>query len=408
VRRTLGSLLALLLTTTGPAIAFASGNLGVAVQVLPALNEPTSSSDPHSTNLTFLLKPGESASRVLQVQNTGNVPGKFSLRLAYSHLVNGVPVFDETKASEIEPWFSLGNSTLVIPPGSTANTSVKLSIPKGTPIGIHEGTIFITADPVNATSGTKGSKAVIKSNVRIALSFFLGIGDTSQIVTLFAIEGVSESFLNAQPLLLVRIRNTGKLPIAPSGSIVLEDPHHIFTVGAPITFNSGTIEPGLVSEVAVPLPRTIPEGSWSALTTVNQGTVQQSQRQMIIIHKVKPKNFLGILFKIILVLIFSLLVIFGLTLLRRKSDSQKNSKSDLGDAKNIDLESLLLDIQAREEEPMKKRDRKKVATKKVATKKKVAKKAPTKKAPTKKAPAKKAPTKKAPAKKAPAKSSKKA
>lgn len=400
--QTLRALLALTLIFLGSSQAFAAGNLGVAVQVLPAPNDQTSSTDPHSTNLTFLLKPGESASRLLQVKNTGNVPGLFTLRLAYSHLVNGIPVFDETKESEIAPWFSLGSSTLRIAPGSSAETSVKLSIPKGVPIGIHEGTIFITADPVNATSATKGSQAAIKSNVRIALSFFLGIGDTSQIVTLFAIEGVRETFLNAQPLLLVRIRNTGKLPIAPSGSIALEDPHHVFTIRDPITFNSGTIEPGLVSEVAVPLPRTIPDGSWSTLTTVHQGSVEQSHRELITIHTVKPKSYLGLIIKVVLASIFISLILVGLKISRRKRNQATDAAPGTLDiATSFDLEKLLEEIQARNQVPDRKSPAKKSASKKAPVKKTVAKKTTAKKTPAKKTAAKKTVAKKSAAKKTP-------
>ena len=389
MRKPLSALAAILFGLMAAAPTFASGNLGVAVQVKPALGENTSSVDAHSTNLTFLLKPGTSSSRILQVQNTGNVPGIFSLRLAYSHLVNGVPVFNETKASEIAPWFSMSTSKLQIGPGSTGESTLRLKIPLGTPIGIHEGTIFITADPVSTTSATRGAQASIKSNVRIALSFFLGVGDTSQIITLFSIENVKESFINGLPFLVVSLRNTGKLPIAPSGSIALEDPKHVFNVSAPINFNSGTIQPGTASDVEIALPPTIPSGHWSALTTVTQGAVDQSRRADITIYTVAPANYGAMIIKVAVAFFSLLLIIFGLLIIKRnrkRNDgitSEEAVDQSLSVPANFDFEAILRELEARK--------------KKKAPAKKTAKKAPAKKAPAKKT-AKKAPAKKAPPK----------
>ncbi len=376
MRKTFSALITILFGVIIATPGSASGNLGIAVQVKPIPGLSTSSQDSHSTNLTFLLKPGESSSRVLQIQNTGNVPGFFSLRLSYSHLVNGIPVFDESKTSEITPWFSLSQPRFQIGAGGRAESTMTLNIPKGTPIGIHEGTIFITADPVTLTSASRGAQASIKSNVRIALSFFLGVGDTNQIVTLFAIESVQEKFNGAAPYLVVSLRNTGKTPIAPSGSITLEDPKHIFTVSAPINFNSGTIQPGTSGAVEVPLPASIPSGNWSALTTATQGSVVQTSRGDITIYKVVPVNYTGIFIKVGAAVLFIILIFVGLILVRRSKKNIINSN---------DSESNLTELE--------------LADTKQPSKKVIKKKAPAKKAPAKKAPAKKAPAKKAPAKK---------
>ena len=359
-----------LLTFSAPNSHAAKASLGLAANVLQS--QDSASAIGANSSLWFLLKPGASTVRQISVRSLANVPMTVTTKIGYGMYLNGVAEFDESKNSEAAKWISFSEPTFTLGVGATHIISMKMSIPGSTLIGTNLATLFINGSPLKAEKQT--SKYAVPGAARIAIPMFIGVGTMAQIATSFSIDKTRIYNDQGGRFASLRVTNNGKTPIAPSGSIMIQNESGDVKFSKPVLLYSKTLIPGESGLITVKIPTAVPNGKWVFKETLSQGAFSESKDAKVSLTA--PSIFTkanGI--RILAFLISIFILIYAL---RRRRKENNVEETYLGDS----IEHFAIDTIIAEMDPqiavntVKKRPVKKVAKK--ATKK-IAKKASAKK-----------------------------
>ena len=359
-----------LLTFSAPNSHAAKASLGLAANVLQS--QDSASAIGANSSLWFLLKPGASTVRQISVRSLANVPMTVTTKIGYGMYLNGVAEFDESKNSEAAKWISFSEPTFTLGVGATHIISMKMSIPGSTLIGTNLATLFINGSPLKAEKQT--SKYAVPGAARIAIPMFVGVGTMAQIATSFSIDKTRIYNDQGGRFASLRVTNNGKTPIAPSGSIMIQNESGDVKFSKPVLLYSKTLIPGESGLITVKIPTAVPNGKWVFKETLSQGAFSESKDAKVSLTA--PSIFTkanGI--RILAFLISIFILIYAL---RRRRKENNVEETYLGDS----IEHFAIDTIIAEMDPqiavntVKKRPVKKVAKK--ATKK-IAKKASAKK-----------------------------
>jgi hypothetical protein len=371
--------------------AASKGSLGLGVDVLPSKvgEESIIGAD---GSLWFLVLPGKSGKRSIRVNSVANVAMKISINIGFGSYRDGEAAYDDSKKSDVATWAKFSESNFSLSPGESKVITLTFNVPTDAAIKANLATMFVVGTALNQ----EASKAAFSVNgaARVAVPIFLGVGTAEQIAINFKILGTSIRNVEGKRLAYIRIQNTGKTPVAPSGIIKVQAKLGGISVPTPIKVQSSTVIPGETRDVIFLVPAYIPNGKWTFLEEFQQGPVIQTSRSDISLTK--PSIFTKANTLRFSIVVVSLIILyFCLTFLRKsKSKTENSAKAD-----SVELEEALEQIRRRN---LRSQSTKKSAAKKAPAKKAVAKKTPVKKA-VKKPAAKKTPAKKSPAKKVVAK-----
>ena len=365
-----------LLTFSAPNSHAAKASLGLAANVLQS--QDSASAIGANSSLWFLLKPGASTVRQISVRSLANVPMTVTTKIGYGMYLNGVAEFDESKNSEAAKWISFSEPTFTLGVGATHIISMKMSIPGSTLIGTNLATLFINGSPLKAEKQT--SKYAVPGAARIAIPMFVGVGTMAQIATSFSIDKTRIYNDQGGRFASLRVTNNGKTPIAPSGSIMIQNESGDVKFSKPVLLYSKTLIPRESGLITVKIPNAIPNGKWVFKETLSQGAFSESKDAKVSLTA--PSIFTkanGI--RILAFLISIFILIYAL---RRRRKENNVEETYLGDS----IEHFAIDTIIAEMDPqiavntVKKRPVKKVAkkaTKKIANKASAKKKVAAKK-----------------------------
>ena len=365
-----------LLTFSAPNSQAVKASLGLSANVLQS--QDSASAIGANSSLWFLLKPGASTVRQISVRSLANIPMTVKTKIGYGMYLNGVAEFDESKKSEAAKWISFSEPTFTLGVGATHIISMKMSIPGSTLIGTNLATLFINGSPLKAEKQT--SKYAVPGAARIAIPMFVGVGTMAQIATSFSIDKTRIYNDQGGRFASLRVTNNGKTPIAPSGSIMIQNESGDVKFSKPVLLYSKTLIPGESGLITVKIPTAVPNGKWVFKETLSQGAFSESKDAKVSLTA--PSIFTkanGI--RILAFLISIFILIYAL---RRRRKENNVEETYLGDS----IEHFAIDTIIAEMDPqiavntVKKRPVKKVAkkaTKKIANKASAKKKVAAKK-----------------------------
>ncbi|MEN9324301.1 MAG: hypothetical protein RL414_55 [Actinomycetota bacterium] len=369
----LGAFLILVFPFSSTAVA--AGSLGITAQVLQSQDSNTSIGA--NSSLWYLIKPGGTSVRQIQVKSLANIPMRVSTKVGYGFYLNGIAEFDESKKSKISKWISFTDPTFVLNPGATRVITMKMSVPSDSEIGTDVATLFINGSPATASKQT--SKYAVTGSARIAISMFIGVGTMAQIATSFTIDKTSIFNEQGNRFASIRVSNNGKTPVAPSGTIYIQNQAGDIKISKPLILYSKTLVPGESGVITVRIPSNIPNGKWIFNESLSQGAFVQTKAANVSLTS--PSIFTKTNGIRLLVFIASILLMAFALKRRSKEKIVVEKDMELLD-EPFDIEAFLAELK---EVPI--RPRKKAPAKKKATSKKAPAK---KKAPVKKTVAKKA------------------
>ena len=347
----------------------AKPTIGLSANVLQS--QDSASSIGANSSLWFLLKPGASTVRQVSIKSLANIPMLVTPKIGYGVYLNGVAEFDESKKSTAEKWITFSEKSFTLGVGGTHIVSMRMQIPKNEIVGTSLATLFITGAPLTAVKQT--AKYAVPTTARIAIPMFVGVGTMAQISTNFVIDGTRIFNEQGGRFASIRIVNKGKTPIAPVGSISIQNTGGDIKVGKPIVLYSKTLIPGEAGLITVRIPSSIPNGRWIFKENLSQGAFAQSKDVKVALTA--PSIFTKAnLIRLVIFMVSLLLLLFGLR--TRKRPAKVKAKAEpLIEAFDIDAFIAELD----------ELDAKNKLRKKAAPKKQVKKAAPAKKKPAKKA-----------------------
>ena len=377
VRKFAGVLLCMsLLTFSAPNSQAVKASLGLSANVLQS--QDSASAIGANSSLWFLLKPGASTVRQISVRSLANIPMTVKTKIGYGMYLNGVAEFDESKKSEAAKWISFSEPTFTLGVGATHIISMKMSIPGSTLIGTNLATLFINGSPLKAEKQT--SKYAVPGAARIAIPMFVGVGTMAQIATSFSIDKTRIYNDQGGRFASLRVTNNGKTPIAPSGSIMIQNESGDVKFSKPVLLYSKTLIPGESGLITVKIPTAVPNGKWVFKETLSQGAFSESKDAKVSLTA--PSIFTKV--NGIRILAFLISIFILIYALRRRRKENNVEETYLGDS----IEHFAIDTIIAEMDPqiavntVKKRPVKKVAkkaTKKIANKASAKKKVAAKK-----------------------------
>lgn len=385
----------LLLASANQKVFAAKDSLGLSANVLQS--QDSASAIGANSSLWYLLKPGTSTVRQISVRSLANVPMVVSSKIGYGVYLNGIAEFDESKKTPASKWITFSEPTFTLGVGATRIISLTMNIPKETQIGTNLATLFINGAalrPVRQSSGY-----AVAGQARVAIPMFIGVGTIAEIATSFTIDGTRIYNEQGARFAAIKITNNGKTPIAPSGSIEIQNVSGDIKFDKPVVLYSKTLIPRESGLITVRIPTAIPNGKWLFKESLAQGAFAQSKEVKVALTT--PSIFTrtnGIRFGLFLLSV--LILIIGLTRRRKTSPTPKQESIEVESL--FDFDVLLAEINAELARPISSKFGRNESTKKVTKKavKKNAKKA-IKKTPLKKpalvkkiAPTKKKTTKK--------------
>ena len=374
----------------------ASNDLGISTKIVsdPSPNHPNTAGT--STEITTLINPGASFARYIRIQNYGILKSEYSPTIESSHYQAGDQTRGDHTVSDLSKYATFSPANLVLGPGQVGYLKITLAIPISAQIGVHFATLFINVNPAKKALAAKhtGTVAVFSSNLRAAIQMAIGIGTPVSIPVNFLITGVKEIFSKQVPYLEIKVKNLSTLPINPVGAAHFNDPNGVLSISTPLEFAFQTIAPLSKGIVDVYIPKTIPANTWMVHVDALQGATSETKDEEIKIVQVNKFNF-AIIERVGALLMFLLLILFGLLLIRKPKENSVPTIKMLkkkGDSSQAEVDEILNLIFAEQiSKPIEKKPGKKKVVKKSAKKvvKKSAKKVVKKSA--KKFPAKKAP-----------------
>jgi hypothetical protein len=277
MRKHFSALIATLLVFAGVLIggapAFAANQgLGIAIQVIQGKDD--SSKDLNKNNrLWFVIAPGKSGSRDFQIRSASDIPQRIHVGIGAQKQVNGVRQYDPEGTTPAGAWATFSKNDFVLEPRTTVLVSVTISVPGDAPIQTLQPSLLVQA------SATQSETAQYK--VPTALQFsqdmFLGVGTSEEFLTKFSIDDVYGANTNDGHVLIVKVSNTGKTPVALTGDLQLSNMAFAGLTVGPLQFVSQSITPGESAEVPVKVDETVTESKWRILVRAQQGSIQETR-----------------------------------------------------------------------------------------------------------------------------------
>lgn len=257
---------------SGPAAQAAEGDLGISLQVIQGPED--SSSDLNKNNkLWFVIAPGESGEREFQIRSASDSPQKIHLGIGGQVRLNGVLQFDAEATTPVGDWAIFSKNDFVLDARETETLKFSINVPKGTAIQTLEPSLLIAASGI----ADDDAQYKIPTALQFSQSIFLGVGTSDQFLTQFTIDDVSGINTNSGHMLLVKLSNTGKTPIALTGDLQLSSLTFESETIGPLKFISDTIEPGKSIDVMLPADEGVVEGKWKILVRASQGSIQETK-----------------------------------------------------------------------------------------------------------------------------------
>jgi len=332
-----------------PAFADNQG-LGIAIQVIQGKDD--SSKDLNKNNrLWFVIAPGKSGSRDFQIRSASDIAQKIHLGIGAQKQENGVRQYDPEGSTPASDWASFSRNDFVLAPRTTASISMKISVPANTDVQTLQPSLLVQASAVKSAS----AQYKVPTALQFSQDIFLGVGTSDQFLTKFSIDDVYGANTNEGHVLILKLSNSGKTPVALTGDLQLSNLTFAGLTVGPLQFVSPSIQPGESVEVPVKVDEKVTEAKWQILVRAQQGSIQET-RTFDKDISFKGVNYvqLAITSSGIILVSLALLLIAIRTLrsIKRKQLEEQRSKDEaeaarLAEAERVaELERQLAEMQA--------------------------------------------------------------
>lgn len=254
-----------------PAVADNQG-LGIAIQVIQGKND--SSKDLNKNNrLWFVIAPGQSGSRDFQIRSASDIAQKIHLGIGAQKQVNGVRQYDPEGSTPASDWASFSRNDFVLAPRTTASISMKISVPANTDVQTLQPSLLVQASAVKSAS----AQYKVPTALQFSQDIFLGVGTSDQFLTKFSIDDVFGANTNEGHVLILKLSNSGKTPVALTGDLQMSNLTFAGLTVGPLQFVSPSIQPGESVEVPVKVDEKVTEARWRILARAQQGSIQEAR-----------------------------------------------------------------------------------------------------------------------------------
>jgi hypothetical protein len=260
----LAPLLALCLLLAGATVGRAQG--GQSFSLRPASSDPSNPTG--GAYFVYTVAPGATRSDEVLVLNTGDEPATLDLYAvdALTGATTGAVYANQGSApTGAGTWIRLPQARVTVPPQSTARVPFDVNVPAGASPGQHLGGLVAqpaagdAAQPAGQAVG-KGGQFTVTTTTRVVVAVAITV--PGPLERKIAVTGVRAQTGASGTQLQVGIRNDGNVLVKPKGRLILRDASAAERLQAPLDMD--TILPGGAAEYAVPWPRELPGGDYTA------------------------------------------------------------------------------------------------------------------------------------------------
>lgn len=265
--------LALATLASGVTPAFADNQgLGIAIQVIQGKDD--SSKDLNKNNrLWFVIAPGKSGSRDFQIRSASDIPQKIHLGIGAQKQVNGVRQYDPEGITPASDWATFSKNDFVLAPRTTVSLSMNIAVPANADVLTLQPSLLVQASAVKSAS----AQYKVPTALQFSQDVFLGVGTSDQFLTKFSIDDVYGANTNDGHVLILKLTNAGKTPVALTGDLQLSNITFAGLTIGPLQFVSPSIQPGESAEVPVKVDEKVTEARWQILVRAQQGSIQETR-----------------------------------------------------------------------------------------------------------------------------------
>jgi hypothetical protein len=266
------------------------------------------------------LAPATSNRRRIEITNNTATTADIAVYPAAAALRRGTFGFASGHSrNELSGWTSVTRRVLRLPPGVRTFETVTINVPKGATRGEHYAVIWAE---VSAAAPAGGGITLVN---RVGVRMYISIGPGGAAPANFAIASLAaERAATGEPLVVARIRNSGRRTLDISGTLALSrgpgglraGPFHV----APAT----ALAPGDSERVTVVLDKRLPRGPWHAHMALRSGPIERTAVATLKFPRhiaiAKPAGSSRRLILGVMIILVSLAVVaFALLLSRRRA-----------------------------------------------------------------------------------------
>jgi hypothetical protein len=274
MRRTLFALTALALVALPLAPARAQddgGSIGIGLVDAPEDRRD----DPRAhTYIVDHLNQGATITRHVQISSTVPEQTTVQLYVAAAELEDGQFRFGEGRAeNDLTDWTTLDPPQVDVPSGGKVQATVTIAVPTDATDGERYGVIWAELP------GSGGSANVVN---RVGVRIYLSVGEGEEPVTDFTIDTLTAGREDdGTPIVETTVTNTGGRAIDLAGSLQLTNGPGSLNAG-PFDVTIGTtLAPGATAPAKVTLDKTLPDGPWDAVVTIESGREKREAKGTI-------------------------------------------------------------------------------------------------------------------------------
>jgi hypothetical protein len=270
LRLLLLSVLAGIVVPAGSALAALPHGSGIGIRLADV---PANSVDPRAHSyIVDQVAPGTTIRRRIEIVNSTGSAANIALYPAAAGLRGSRFGFAPGHSrNELTSWTSMSRAVLRVPPGAKTFETVTIDVPKAASAGERYAVIWAE---VSAPAPAAGGVTIVN---RVGIRMYLSIGPGGAPVSNFAIGTLTADRSAAdEPLIVARIRNTGRRTIDIGGTLTLsQGPGGLSTGPIPVRLATA-VSPGDSEALTVRLDRRLPRGPWHARLRLKSGFVERS------------------------------------------------------------------------------------------------------------------------------------
>jgi hypothetical protein len=219
-----------------------------------------------------LVAPGTSIRRRIEITNSSSTTADVAVYPAAANLRRGTfGLASGHSRNELSGWTSLSRGVLHLAPGARRFETVTIDVPKGATHGEHYAVIWAE---VSAAAPAGGGVTLVN---RVGVRMYISIGPGGALPANFAIASLTaERAATGEPLVVAKIRNSGRRTLDISGSLTLSKGPGGLRAGPFRVTPATALAPGASGRVTVLLDKRLPRGPWGAHMTLRSGPIQRT------------------------------------------------------------------------------------------------------------------------------------
>ena len=330
MKRSVTTLLALVLLLLTPGLTQASEGLGISISF-----ERSEQTDAEIAGSVWIgIEQGEQATRTILVESlSSDTVQQLEFEILDRIRVDGESQTDFSKPGFVTPWVSFDPPAPLLQPGETVAITMTVRVPEGAAEQAHESILRVLAGAVDGaveSDSDAPTQAIVGTKVAISAGMWLGVGDALDLAPDFEISGIDGVLVDGTNYVRIFFENTGIMPIRPTGAFQLSDPSFLDRVFEPVDFQAGEILSDETGFVDVPVEPDVVDGFYRAFVTAQSGTVRKTRlfEGEIVFDDPNQLSIPDILLRSVFFVLAAIGLVVGVRMLRRPKDKGGSPTSE--------------------------------------------------------------------------------